>query len=147
MEEKLKTKVYIKVSDTTLHCRPVGGSILQTIMSQMASIDGMNLNEPETLTTLMGADQAKALAASERLFNYCAGWGVIEDPPPGRTEITDLMMIDMSQPNLRKAAWVRYELGASEKELGDVIGIVMGLTFAGPQLNGQEAEVGADEEE
>ena len=136
-QAKIKTTVHIKASDITLHCRPVAGGILQSIMTQMASLDGMSLDTPESLLTLKDGDRAKALAASEKLFNYCAGWGVIDDPPPGRTQITDVMMIDINQPNIRKAAWIRYEIGATEEELGDMIGIIMGLTFADDKLNGQ----------
>lgn len=145
-EPRIKTTIFIKQSGQLLHLQPVQGGVLQTIMAQMAAIEGMDIDEPGSITELMGASQSKALEISERLFNYCAGWGVKEDPPPGRTQITDIMGIDTSQPNIRKAAWVRYELGASQEELGDLISIVIGLTFADRSENGQVLD-GIEEEE
>lgn len=122
--------VYIAASDVTLHCKPVQGGVLQSLLSELSTISkGDLMNSPEVLMTLKGNEQLHALESSEKLFSYCAGWGIEEDPPDEVPEILELMGVSPRKPNIYRAAWVRYALGATQDELGKLVGVVIALTF------------------
>lgn len=134
----VENQVLIKSSDVTLECKPVASGVLQTLLSELATLEGVDMSDPSTLLLVGGSEQAKAIQASEKLFTYCTGWGVVNDPPEKLSEVAQLMGIRSDQPNLKRAAWIRYDLGATQEELGAIVGLVMGLTFAPPSPNGQE---------
>ena len=68
---------------------------------------------------------------TERLFNYCVGWGVTDNPTEAEVrELVKLKFLDDPTPNAARVAWVRYLL-IDEDEAGPLIGFVMTLTFAG----------------
>ena len=137
-EEKIPdTTVTIGKSNVILKCKAVSGGVLQSLLADLSALEGVDMNDPSTLLTMGGSQQALAIQASEKLFTYCTGWGVINDPPEKMSEVSQLMGIRPDQPNMMRAAWIRYDLEADQNELGDIVGLVMALTFA-QSGNGQE---------
>jgi len=136
-KELLENQVRIASSKIVLDCRPVASGVLQTLLSELATLEGVDITDPGTILLVGGSQQAQAIQASEKLFTYCTGWGVSNEPPQKLSEVAQLMGVRPDQPNLKRAAWIRYDLGATQQELGDVVGIVMGLTFT-PSDNGKE---------
>lgn len=135
--EELESSVYIAESDITLHCQPVQGGVLQTLLAELSIMGDNIMDNPEQLSGLSGSEQLQAIRSSEKLFSYCAGWGVEEDPPGEIPEVLDLMGVDVSKTNTYRAAWVRHALGATQAELGKLVGMVIALTFSKKSPNGQ----------
>lgn len=111
----------------TLHLQAVQETILQDLMLEFG--DMALMRQPERILQLTGERQVKALAATGKLFTYCAGWGVTTDPPDEANELMELMGRDaaVGKPRLRRADWVRTI--TTQEERGELIGRVMTLTF------------------
>ena len=111
----------------TLHLQAVQETILQDLMLEFG--DMALMRQPERILQLTGERQVKALAATGKLFTYCAGWGVTTDPPDEANELMELMGRDavVGKPRLRRADWVRTI--TTQEERGELIGRVMALTF------------------
>jgi len=72
--------------------------------------------------------------AVERLFNYCAGWGVVDSPTEDDLmELVALKFVEnpVAHPNVARVAWLRYMLLKDKEEAGALIGYVMALTLGG----------------
>lgn len=111
----------------TLHLQAVQETILQDLMLEFG--DMALMRQPERILQLTGERQVKALAATGKLFTYCAGWGVKTDPPEEANELMELLGRDTaaSKPRLHRADWVRTI--TTQEERGELIGRVMALTF------------------
>lgn len=124
---------------TVLECQAVQSGVLQSLLADLALLDEVVLESPQALSLLVGEDRANAIKASEKLFDYCAGWGVKNNPPAKVPEVVKLMGVSPSEPNLYRAAWIRYALAATQEELGLIIGMVLTLSFRKPPDNGNLA--------
>ncbi len=111
----------------TLHLQAVQETILQDLMLEFG--DMALVRQPERILQLSGERQIRALAATGKLFTYCAGWGVTTDPPDEANELMELLGRDTpaDKPRLRRADWVRTI--TIQEERGELIGRVMTLTF------------------
>lgn len=111
----------------TLHLQAVQETILQDLMLEFG--DMALVRQPERILQLTGERQIRALAATGKLFTYCAGWGVKTDPPDEASELMELMGRDTpaDKPRLRRADWVRTI--TTQEERGELIDRVMALTF------------------
>jgi len=111
----------------TLHLQAVQETILQDLMLEFG--DMALMRQPERILQLTGERQVRALAATGKLFTYCAGWGVKTDPPDEANELMELLGRDTAadKPRLRRADWVRTI--TTQEERGELIGRVMALTF------------------
>lgn len=110
-----------------LHLQAVQETILQDLMLEFGDM-GL-VRQPERILQLSGERQIRALAATGKLFTYCAGWGVTTDPPDEANELMELLGRDTpaDKPRLRRADWVRTI--TTQEERGELIGRVMTLTF------------------
>lgn len=135
-EVKEVRPIVVLSSGTVLECQAVQSGVLQSLLADLALLDEEVLDNPGALALLAGKDRAAAIKASEKLFDYCAGWGVKNRPPAIVPEVVKLMGVDPSEPNLYRAAWIRYSLAASQEELGLIIGMVLTLSFRGSPDNG-----------
>jgi hypothetical protein len=110
-----------------LHLQAVQETILQDLMLEFGDM-GL-VRQPERILQLSGERQIRALAATGKLFTYCAGWGVTTNPPDEANELMELMGRDtaVSKPRLHRADWVRTI--TTQEERGELIGRVMALTF------------------
>ena len=111
----------------TLHLQAVQETILQDLMLEFG--DMALVRQPERILQLTGERQVRALAATGKLFTYCAGWGVTTDPPDEANELMELLGRDTAadKPRLRRADWIRTI--TTQPERGELIGRVMTLTF------------------
>lgn len=113
----------------TLHLQPVKRMVLQNILAEFGDV-GSLMNNPALLRHLTGGQQMKALAATEKLFTYCAGWGVANEPPAeSDEELLSVLSGGGDGPHVRRANWVRYVLVNGQGEMGELIGAVMALSF------------------
>jgi len=136
-EAKEVRPIVVLSGGTVLECQAVQSGVLQSLLAEIALLDEEVLDNPGALALLAGKDRAAAIRASEKLFDYCAGWGVKNRPPAVVPEVVKLMGVDPSEPNLYRAAWIRYSLGATQEELGLIIGMVLTLSFRSSPDNGR----------
>lgn len=111
----------------TLELTAVNPAILRSIIASFDGVEKIAQN-PQSLLNLSGPKQIKAMEAAEKLYTYCFGWGVTTDPP----EDDPILSLAPDNPPARRGMWVR-NIGADDKELGEIIGRVMALTFGGQQ--------------
>ena len=120
-------KTMILASGVTLHLQAVQETILQDLMLEFG--DMALVRQPERIMKLTGERQVRALAATGKLFAYCAGWGVTNDPPTEANELMELLGHEaaVDKPHLHRANWIRTI--TTQKERGELIGQVMAITF------------------
>ena len=123
---------------TVLHLRPVKWTALWHILRQIGGTK--LLDNPDELMKLEGADALKAADTTERLFNYCAGWGVTDDPPQGAVEELEAMgLADLDKPHLARANWLRFIALADDDEISSLIGAVLALSAKQEQAGAEES--------
>jgi len=126
----------LEFENVTLHLLPVKWTALWHILRQIGGTE--MLDNPDALMNLEGADMLKAADATERLFNYCAGWGVSDDPPPEAVEeLAAMGLADLDKPHLARANWLRFIALANDDEISSLIGAVLALSA--------RAQAGAEE--
>jgi hypothetical protein len=122
---------------TVLHLRAVNPDAVFSLYRQMGFYEEMARNpDPESAPEEWAIEwesnlpldrKVRAANLTEQLFNYCAGWGVTDDPP--ESALADLRAIgcDVSTPKLARINWLRFvELEEDEADL--LIGHVMALS-------------------
>ena len=125
-------------SGMTLHLRPVKWTALWHILRQLGGPE--MLENPDTLMNLKGGDMLKAADTTERLFNYCAGWGVSDDPPREAVEELEAMgLADLGKPHLARANWLRFIALADDDEISSLIGAVLALSAKQKQTGAEES--------
>jgi hypothetical protein len=127
----MNNDVMILNCGVTLHLQAVQETILQDLMLEFG--DMALIRQPERILQLQGAQQVQALAATGKLFTYCAGWGVVTNPPDKANELMELLggagSADTAadKPHLRRANWIRTI--TTQQERGELIGRVMAISF------------------
>lgn len=111
----------------TLGLKAVNTAILRSIIAGFEGVDKIAQN-PNSLLKLTGSRQIKAMEAAEKLYSYCFGWGVVNDPP----EDDPILALAPDNPPARRGIWIR-SMAADDQELGEIIGRVMTLTFGNQQ--------------
>ena len=135
---------------TTLHLQKVSSQVLKALTTQMFSAilndseksermleivqnkkDGEEFTNDEILS-VFGAEVGVMAQMGEKLFIYCAGWGVTDDPPKRGIdeELLSLLGVSRKDKHRRRAEWVRSLL-ADEDEAQALIGAVQRLTAEG----------------
>lgn len=71
--------------------------------------------------------KVEAAQLTEQLFNYCAGWGVTDDPPASAMKDLETIGCDVSTPRLARVNWLRF-VELCEDEVDMLIGHVMALS-------------------
>lgn len=125
--------VRIKTANgTTLTCQavrqmPVQDLLLKLGFADMLSRDANDITTAmQHLTTAQQLDTARAAMA---LFNYTMAHGIVESPPAEAVaELRELGVAPDSLPALR-AVWLDYLVLRDAAEAGEVVGIILGLTF------------------
>jgi len=128
----------LKFEKVTLHLRPVKWTALWHILRQIGGTK--LLDNPDALKELTGAGALRAADATEKLFNYCAGWGVTDDPPQGAAdELEALGLADLDKPHLARANWLRFIALVDDDEISSLIGAVLALSAQQEQMGAEES--------
>jgi hypothetical protein len=105
---------------------------------------GSTLQDPKRLRKLTGKERDRATQGLDQLFNYCAGWGVTDDPPEEAIEELAEMGFQVNTARLARINWIRYLLVEDETEAGGLVGAV--LTYSSKDWLAQDAEIEEAEE-
>jgi hypothetical protein len=142
MEEKA---VFQMKRGQVLHLQSVSAQVLRALTTKMFS---MMLSDPEKaeqliklssgkeelaneeVIALVGGNIGAVAEAGERLFVYCAGWGISDDPPRRGLdeELLALLGVGRQDTHRRRAEWVRSLL-ADEAEGNALVKAVQELTL------------------
>lgn len=125
-----------------LHLQPVSQAIISGLSSKMLArvmnkpgqsrkvakmMNSSDLSDAQVLE-LFGDDVGMLAAIGDKLFDYCAGWGVTDNPPKSAGELIRLLLgNDDEGIHLRRAAWVRTLL-ADDQEGWDLVNQVQALS-------------------
>lgn len=113
-------------SGTVLHLQPVRPAAVRHLLLQFGNVN--MFENPEALLELKGKAQAKAIEATEKLYNYVAGWGVTDDPPDEALAELEAIGLDVSNERRARADWLRFLEIEDDEEMGELIGAVMVLS-------------------
>jgi hypothetical protein len=127
----------------TLHLRQVNRQALRPIMLKLGG--GRTLQDPERLRKLTGKAMERATQGIEQLFNYCAGWGVIDEAPEEAVAELGEMGFRVDTVRLARINWIRYLLVEDETEGGELVGAV--LTYSSKDWLAQDEEIEEQEQE
>ena len=127
-------------SGMTLHLRPVKWMALWGILRKFGK-DA--LSDPDKLLKVEG-DQALDMAeATDQLFNFCAGWGVSDDPPvEALAELEEMGFVKPGQPHLARANWLRFLVMEDDEEFSELIAAVMALAAKQAEAEGKVVKDG-----
>jgi len=112
----------------TLHLQQVSQTAIRPILLRFGNV--RLFEHPEELINLEGRAMERAIEATQQLFNYCAGWGVKNDPPEEAIEELEEIGFRVNTPRLARINWLRYLCLDGDEEMGSLISAVMGLTYA-----------------
>lgn len=96
---------------------------------------------PDSIRDLTGRRMSQAVQSVEVLFNYCAGWGVVDDPPEEAMEDLAALGLPTGSARQARANWLRYLELSDDSEMGDLIGLVMALSAEPVEPEEQEDEI------
>lgn len=94
--------------DVTLHVKAVTRYALWQFVQRLGGVDF--INDPTTLSRLPDDEQQAAKDTIDRLWTYCIGWGVADDPPEDALAELEMMGLISPSPRLTRANWVRWLL-------------------------------------
>ena len=122
-------------SGTVLHLRPVNWMALWGILRKFGK-DA--LNDPDKLLKLEGEQALDMVEATDQLFNFCAGWGVSDDPPAeALAELEEMGFVKPGQPHLARANWLRFIVLEDDEEFSELIAGVMALATRQAEAEGK----------
>ena len=110
---------------TVLHLQGVKLGLLRNLVLQFGGWQAFE--NPDGLRKLTGKRMGQALQSTEVLFNYCAAWGVKDDPPEEAMEELEALGLPTGSARQARANWLRLEL-SDDDEMGELIGLVMALS-------------------
>lgn len=95
------------------------------------------LGQPDATARLENALTADELlqinSGITRLFNYCIGFGVTNNPPENERAELEAMGFDMHLSKIARVNWLRYTQLDDTEEAGQLIGSIMALAFQEPE--------------
>jgi len=127
-------------SGTTLHLRPVKWMALWGILRKFGKDV---LNDPDSLLKMKEDQALDMVEATDELFNFCAGWGVKDDPPAEvLAELEDMGLVNVGQPHLARANWLRFVVLENDGEFSELIAAVMALAVQQAEAEGKVVKDG-----
>ena len=114
-----------------LTLRPVKATMLRHLLSKFGGLRNV-LESPEGINKLTGNARFRALDAVDQIFNYCAGFGVIDEPTEEEEDELAELGFRVDKPHLARVSWLRLLLDDDE-EAGNLLGAVMLLTLRGEE--------------
>ena len=127
-------------SGMVLHLRPVEWMALWRILRKFGK-DA--LNDPDSLLKVKEDQAFDMMEATDQLFNFCAGWGVKDDPPAeALAELEEMGLANPGQPHLARANWLRFVVLEDDEEFSDLIASVMALAVKQAEAEGKVVKDG-----
>ena len=127
-------------SGMVLHLRPVEWMALWRILRKFGK-DA--LNDPDSLLKVKEDQAFDMMEATDQLFNFCAGWGVKDDPPAeALAELEEMGLANPGQPHLARANWLRFVVLEDDEEFSDLIAAVMALAVKQAEAEGKVVKDG-----
>ena len=127
-------------SGMTLHLRPVNWMALWGILRKFGK-DA--LSDPDKLLKVEGDQALDMVEATDQLFNFCAGWGVSDDPPvEALAELEEMGFVKPGQPHLARANWLRFLVMEDDEEFSELIAAVMALAAKQAEAEGKVVKDG-----
>lgn len=126
-----------------LHLKRVSQTAIRPILLRFGNV--RVFETPEQLLDLQGRAAERAVEATEQLFNYCAGWGVTDNPPTEAVEELAELGFRVNTPRLARINWLRYLLLEGDEEMGQLISSVLALSIQ-PEPEPTEAQSTKQEE-
>ena len=124
----------------TLHLRPVQWMALWRILRKFGK-DA--LNDPDSLLNVKEDQALDMMEATDQLFNFCAGWGVSDDPPAeALAELEEMGLANPGQPHLARANWLRFLVMEDDEEFSELIAAVMALAVQQAEAEGKVVKDG-----
>ena len=111
---------------TVLHLQSVRPAAVRHLLLQFGNVD--MFEHPEALLELEGKARGRAIEATEKLYNYVAGWGVTDDPPDEALAELEAIGLDVGNERRARADWLRFLEIVDDEEMGELIGAVMILS-------------------
>jgi len=124
--------------------KPVKATMLRHLLSKFGGLRNV-LESPEGINKLTGNARFRALEAVDQIFNYCAGFGVIDEPTEEEMDELAELGFRVDKPHLARVSWLRLLLDDDE-EAGNLLGAVMLLTLRGDEEKEEEKEKPAEDE-
>ena len=121
-----------------LSLRPVKATMLRHLLSKFGGLRNV-LDDPKGIEKLTGAARFRALDAVDQIFNYCAGFGVVDDPTEEELDELAELGFRVDKPPLARVSWLRLLLD-DDDEAGELMGAVMVLTLRGVEPEEEEKE-------
>lgn len=143
--------VFESRSGAELHLMPVNADAIFELYNRMGMYDALNdVREFDGSdewaerweSTLSLDERLTGAQLTQQLFNYCAGWGVTDDPPPEAIDELKLIGRDTSSRRAARIDWLRF-IVLEPGEAAELIGRVMALT----QMRGMKQEQTVREKE
>jgi hypothetical protein len=75
--------------------------------SEMAKLSRKGKMSDEDILSLFGSDIGAMAALGDKMFTYCVGWGVKNNPPEDDDELLSLLGAPQDKIYTRRAVWVR----------------------------------------
>jgi hypothetical protein len=126
-----------------LNLRPVKATMLRHLLSKFGGLRNV-LDDPKGIEKLTGAARFRALDAVDQIFNYCAGFGVVDDPTEEELDELAELGFRVDKPPLARVSWLRLLL--DDEEAGELLGAVMLLTLRGVEPEEEEKEESIEDE-
>jgi len=128
-----------------LTLKPVKAMMLRSLLGQFGGLRNI-LDDPEGINKLTGKARFRALDAVDQIFNYCAGFGVMDEPTEEETDELAELGFRVDKPYLARVKWLRIFVLEDDEEAGNLLGAVMLITLRGEEDEEVEVEVPADDE-
>ena len=138
---------YTTKSGVELELQPVSQEALRNLFSDAAFspiFDNPAVLEQEDAAQVLvegksASELMRVSGAATRLFNYCIGWGVRNDPPDDSLHELDALGFGTDTPRVARVNWLRYIELTDEDEAGDLVGAVLTVTYSQEREEDNEA--------
>ena len=94
--------------NVTLQVKAVARYALWQFVKQLGGVEF--IQDPTSLSQLPDDERQSASEVIDRLWTYCIGWGVADDPPADAMAELEAMGLVSDSPRLTRANWVRWLL-------------------------------------
>ena len=128
----------------TLTLKPVKPHILWSMLNKFGSLAHL-FDNPESIKKLKGRPALRAMGSVDQLFNYCAGFGVTDDPTEDELDELAEMGWRVDKPHLARVSWLRFML-KDDEEAGQLMGAVMTLTLKKKEMEDEAEKESVDDD-